>query len=134
MLEYRPMKRIRKSFGHAVDGLTHAIRIERNLQLFVPVYALVLILGGVVGLLTWEWLALFVAGAVFMAVELLNTAIERLTDVLDEERKLLGRKSYHSKMKATKDVAAAASLTALLALIAVVIAVFWPYAELYVLR
>jgi undecaprenol kinase len=134
MLEYRPMKRLRKSFGHALDGLIHALKIERNLQLFVPIYALVLVLGGVVGLLNWEWLALFVAGAGFMAVELLNTALERLTDVLDDQKKIMGGSRYHASMKATKDVAAAASLVSLFAVIAVIVTVFWPYADLYVLR
>lgn len=134
MLEYRPMKRMHKSFGHALDGFVHALKHERNLQLFLPVYALVLILGYVVGLLDWEWLALYLAGAGFMAVELLNTALERLTDVLDDQKKVMGGTRYHASMKATKDVAAAASLISLLALIAVVGRVFWPYVELYVLR
>lgn len=128
------MKRVRKSFGYAVDGLMHAFAIERNLQLFAPIYALVLVLGAAVRLLTWEWLILILAGACFMAVELLNTALERLTDVLDDQKKILGGHRYHASMKAAKDVAAAASLIMLLALVAVVITVFWPYADLYVLR
>lgn len=134
MLECRPMKRLRKSFGHALDGLIHAIRMERNLQLFLPVYAAVLALGGIVGLLTWEWLALTVAGAGFLAVELLNTALERLVDVLDDQKKVMGATRYHAMMKATKDVAASASLVAFIALAAVILTVFWPYAQLYVLR
>lgn len=125
------MKRIRRSFGFASEGLMHAMKIERSLQLFIPVYILVLILGGPVHLLTWEWLALILAGGLFLATELLNTALERLADVLDEERKLAGRKTFHAKMKATKDVAAAASLVSLVAVIAVVLVVFQPYVKIY---
>lgn len=125
------MKRIRRSFGFASEGLMHAMKIERSLQLFIPVYILVLILGGLVHLLTWEWLALILAGGLFLATELLNTALERLADVLDEERKLAGRKTFHAKMKATKDVAAAASLVSLVAVIAVVLVVFQPYVKIY---
>lgn len=128
------MKRIRRSFGYAFEGLTHAIAIERNLQLFIPVYILVLVLGGLVGLLTWEWLALILAGGMFLSIELLNTSLERLADVLDEERKLAGRRSFHAKMKATKDVAAAASLMSLVAVIATVCLVFAPYVDIYVLN
>lgn len=125
------MKRLRRSFGFASEGLIHAMKIERSLQLFVPVYILTLMLGALVHLLTWEWLALILAGGCFLGIELLNTALERLADVLDEERKLAGRKSFHAKMKATKDVAAAASLMSLIAVIAVVILVFQPYAKIY---
>ncbi len=126
------MKHLRRSFGFAFEGFVHAMQIERNLQLFVPIYILVLVLGGLVRLLTWEWLALILAGGCFMSIELLNTALERLSDVLDEERKLLGRKSFHAKMKATKDVAAAASLISLIAVIAVIILIFRPYVGIYV--
>ena len=126
-----PVKRIRKSFGHAWDGLVHALKREKNLQLFVPVYALVLALGAVVRLLTWEWLALIVAGCVFLAVELVNTAIERLTDVLDDQKKVVGSTKYHASLKATKDVSAAASLVCLTALIVVIVAVFLPYAYIF---
>lgn len=128
------MKRIRKSFGFAVEGLTHAVEMERNLQLFIPVYILVLVLGGMVQLITWEWLALIITGGLFLSIELLNTAIERLADVLDEERKLSGRRGFHAKMKATKDVAAAASLMSLIAVIATVCIVFAPYVNIYILH
>lgn len=125
------MRRIKKSFGYAWEGLVHAMKMERNLQLFLPVYIAVLVLGGYLGLLTWEWLALIIAGSTFFAVELLNTAMERLADVLDHERKLSGRNGFHKGMKATKDVAAAASLVSFCALIAVIVLVFWPYGEMY---
>lgn len=125
------MRRIRRSFGHAWEGLTHALRFERNLQLFLPIYCLLLILGAWIHLLTWEWLALILGGATFFATELMNTAIERLTDVLDDVHKMVGRTHYHSMMKAAKDTAAAASLMSFLALIAVIVIVFWPYARLY---
>jgi undecaprenol kinase len=128
------MKRMRRSFGFAIAGLKHAVEMERNLQLFIPVYILVLILGGMVRLITWEWLALIFAGGLFLSTELLNTAIERLVDVLDDERKVVGRNHYFKMLKATKDVGAAASLMSLLAVIATVCIVFAPYVNIYVLH
>lgn len=119
------------SFLHALHGLLHAYARERNLQVFTVVYALVLGLGGYVRLLTWEWLALILAGGLFLAVELMNTAIERLSDVLDHERKLLGRGAYHEGMKWTKDVSASASLVSLIVVIAVMVVVFFPYVEIW---
>jgi undecaprenol kinase len=125
---------MRKSFGFAFQGVKHAIKMERNLQLFLPVYALVLILGGMVRLIAWEWLALILAGSMFFSIELLNTAIERLTDVLDDERKVVGRNHYFKMLKAAKDVGAGASLISLIAMIAVVCIVFGPYVNIYVLH
>lgn len=125
------MKRIRRSFGHSLEGLQHALQMERNLQLFVPVYVLVLLAGAAVKLLPWEWLALILAGMGFLSVELLNTAVERLTDVLDDQRKVIGRTQYHTMLKAAKDVGAAASLVSLIGVIAVICVVFTPYAQLY---
>ncbi len=124
------MPRTFRSFLHALHGLLHAYAKERNLQVFTVVYALILIGAGFIGLLTWEWLALILAGGLFLCVELLNTAIERLADVLDHERKLLGRSEYHAGMKWTKDVAASASLMSLVVVIVVIVMVFWPYGEI----
>jgi diacylglycerol kinase len=129
-LQYCAMKRLKKSFSHAIDGLAHAVSRERNLQLFLPVYGVVLIIGAYVHLLTWEWLTLIIAGFSFFAVEMLNTALERLTDVLDDQKKSAGR-HYHASMKATKDVAAGGSLVIFIALVFVIAAVFWPYAKIY---
>jgi diacylglycerol kinase len=126
-----PMRRIKKSFGHAIDGLVHAIKMERNLKLFIPVYLIILICGIPVVRLLWEWIALLMAGGLFLSIELLNTSLERLIDVLDDQKKLLGGTHYHG-IKAAKDVAAAASLVSLLMLIAVLVLVFWPYLKLYV--
>jgi diacylglycerol kinase len=128
------MRRIRRSFGYAFEGFIHAFAIERSLQLFIPVYILVLVLGGLANLLMWEWLALVLSGGFFLSIELLNTSLERLADVLDEERKLAGRRGFHAKMKATKDVAAAASLMSLIAVIATVCIVFAPYVNIYILH
>lgn len=128
------MRRIRKSFGFAVEGLVHAVQVEPNLQLFLPVYGLVLILGGMVQLITWEWLAIIITGCMFVSVELLNTAIERLTDVLDDQKKVVGRNHYFKMLKAAKDTGAAASLISLIAMIAVTCIVFGPYVNIYILH
>ncbi len=126
------MRRIRKSFGYSWEGLAHGMKTEKNLQLFVPVFVIILITGAFLQLLSWEWLALLMSGTIFMAVELLNTAVERLTDVLDDQKKVVGRNHYHAMLKAAKDTGAAASLVCLFGVVAVIVIVFWPYVRLYV--
>ena len=122
---------MRQSLGYALAGILHAFERERNLRLFLAGYVLVVACGIAVRLLAWEWLALVLSGGLFFTAELLNTAMERLSDVLDHERKLLGRHAYHVGIRAGKDVAAAASLVSLITTIIVVLIVFWPYAGIY---
>ena len=123
---------LRRSFGFAFTGIKHAWKKERNLRLFAKCYVLVIGAGWFLRLLTWEWIAVLGAGFGFITVELLNTAIERLTDALDANRKLDGTTGFHPLLKATKDVAAGASLVCLILVMAILSLVFWPYARIIV--
>lgn len=125
------MRRIRQSFLHAWHGLLHALERERNLRTFVIVDTLVLCLGGYLRLLTWEWLALIIAGGLFLCTELLNTALERTVDVIDENRKIAGGAGFHAGLKQAKDVGASASLIALVLNIIVIVMVLWPYGRIF---
>lgn len=124
------MRKMKRSLGYAITGLNHAFTHERNLRSFLWGYILILAAGAYLHLLTWEWLAIVLCGGIFLAVELLNTALERLTDVIDQNRKIEGGATYHAGLKATKDVAAAASLVSLIMTIVVVCIVFVPYISL----
>ncbi|UPA22297.1 diacylglycerol kinase [Candidatus Peribacteria bacterium] len=124
------MRRMKRSLGFALVGLRHAFEREKNLRMFLWVYIVVIGLGVYLHLLLWEWLAVVMAGGMFMATELLNTAIERFVDVIDHNRKIEGNEGYHHNLKAAKDVAAAASLIALLTNIIVIGIVFYPYVDM----
>ncbi len=126
------MKRIRQSFLHAWHGLLHALERERNLRTFAIVDALVLFLGAYLHLLIWEWLAVIIAGGIFLCTELLNTALERTVDVIDENRKIAGGAGFHAGLKQAKDVGASASLIALILNIVVIVMVLWPYVGIFV--
>ncbi len=65
-----------------------------------------------------------------MVVELINTAVERLADALDHNRKLDGTAGFHPMLKAAKDVAAGASLITLFLVIATLAIVFYPYGRI----
>lgn len=124
------MRRMKRSLGFAIAGLVHAFEREKNLQLFFYGYIVVLACGVYVHLLEWEWLAIVIAGGLFLATELLNTAIERFVDVIDHNRKLDGEHGFHANLKAAKDVAAAASLISLTVNVIVICVVFYPYADM----
>jgi len=67
----------------------------------------------------------------FVVIELLNTAIERLADTVDDCEKTHRGGHYHHGIKLTKDVAAAAALIALLLYIALITLTFLPYVLYY---
>lgn len=108
------MQRILKSFGFALEGLLHALKRERNLQLFAVGYVAVLLIATMLPLELWEWIAILVSGGAFMAVELFNTALERLTDAVDALPKEEGNTKLHLSMKAAKDVSAAAAFVSVI--------------------
>lgn len=104
----RPLKGVLRSFGYALGGLRYAWRVQRNFRLeaYLGLFALFLALW--LGVNPWPVL-LF--AALVLALELMNTALEALTDLISPV--------YHPLAKAAKDAAAAAVLLAsLLALLA----------------
>lgn len=124
------MKRAHQSLRHALHGLQHALATERNLRLFLGTYLAILILGDIEGISLLQWLLLIVCGGLFTAVELINTALERLVDTCDELwRKIdTNANGHHRGLKLTKDVASAASLVCLCVNVLVILSIFLPLA------
>lgn len=110
-----------KSFQHAARGIWLLLKSERNFQ--VHCLALVLVIGAGIWLRIqpWEWVAVLTISAVVMGLEGVNTALEKLSNEITEERK--------ESIRNIKDIAAGAVFIA--ALFAVVIAgfVFWGAVE-----
>ncbi len=122
------MRRSYRSFRYAMEGLTHAVSTERNLRHFVICYGGVLAAGLGFGIGPWEWMAIIGAGGTFIAVELINTAFERVVNACDELYRKQGR-NHHDALKQTKDVAAGAALVTLVAAVLVISIVFYPYMQ-----
>ena len=95
------MKR-KYTFIHAAGGIGHAFRKEANFRVHVLAMALVGTLGVALQISAMEWL--FVAGCcmLVLSMELVNTAIENVCNLVSEE--------YHPLIKTIKDVAAGAVL------------------------
>ena len=107
------MKRTRKSFGHAMEGLVHAIKYETNLRRFVLGHTLLLVLGILVRIDPFALIIATMAAGFFVTVELINTAIERVTDTFDDHLKTERGGHEHPGVKMAKDVGSAAALIAL---------------------
>ncbi|KKQ91937.1 MAG: Diacylglycerol kinase [Candidatus Woesebacteria bacterium GW2011_GWB1_39_10] len=93
-----------KSFSFAINGLKGIILKERNfkIQLFVGVLAV--ILGFALKLNPAEWLNLVIIITLVLILELVNTSIEQIVDLISPE--------FQEKAKIAKDVAAATVLVA----------------------
>ena len=95
---------LRKTFGYAFEGILTGIRKERNMRIHTVVMILVVFFGTVLGLSATEWCICLVLFGLVMALELVNTAVEAVVDLVTEERKPLA--------KIAKDTAAGAVLIA----------------------
>jgi diacylglycerol kinase (ATP) len=102
-----------RSFVYALRGLIHAVRSERNLK--IHLLATVLVVAALIyfPVERWEIVAALTCIGVIWAAEMLNTAIEHLSDFVHPD--------HHEKIGRVKDIAAGGVM--LMALIAVVIAV-----------
>ncbi|MCS6832173.1 MAG: diacylglycerol kinase family protein [Flammeovirgaceae bacterium] len=107
-----------KSFSYAFNGLKILILYEHNARIHAFMATLAIIFGIMLDIEKNEWLAIIIVVGMVFCAELLNTALERLCDKLSKEP--------DEKIKAIKDLGAAAVLTCSLAALLVGIVVFLP--------
>lgn len=93
-----------KSFGYAFSGIFSCIRKERNIKIHCFAAVMVTIFGFLLKISVTEWLVCLVLFGLIMGLELVNTAIEAVVDLVTQERKPLA--------KTAKDTAAGAVLIA----------------------
>ena len=105
-----------KSFGYAFNGLTKAWTDQRNLRIHCGVMVLAVALGYYFKIRPWEWCAIILMGTLVISLELINSAIETLTDLITREQNPLAAK--------VKDISAAAVLVAAAASIIIGIIIF----------
>ena len=107
------------SFGHAGRGVWSALRSEVHLRFHAVATVVVIGLGFYYGISRLEWALVALAAASVWATELVNTAIEALTD--------LASPAWHPLAGKAKDVAAGAVLLAALGAVVVGALVFGPH-------
>ena len=98
-----------KNFGFAFMGLKTAFTKGRNFRIQVVIGLIAVLLGLILRLDNFEWLDLTLVIASVLILELMNTAIEAIVDMVSPE--------IQPKAKVAKDVAAAGVLVASIAAI-----------------
>ena len=113
------IKRLYKSFTYAFRGLGKTLKEEQNLQIQSIVGLVVIILGWYFRIEVEKWLILILVIGLVILMELINSAVERITDVL--------KPRLDSYVKEIKDIMAAAVMLASVIAIIVGLIIFLPY-------
>jgi diacylglycerol kinase len=113
------LNRLFKSFKYASRGFLKTWKEEQNLQIQSLAGAIVFILAIYLHVSRQEWIMLvFIVGLVIL-MELANSAVERIADVL--------KPRLNSYVKEIKDVTAAAVMVSSLVALIVGVLIFWPH-------
>lgn len=91
-----------ESFGYAFQGIKTALRLEPNFRIHSVVALATLILAFLLGFNLYEWIILLFTIFLVLVLELINTAMESIIDMVSPE--------ISQKAKIAKDVSAAAVL------------------------
>lgn len=93
------MKKFIKGFNFAINGLKYTIKTQINFKVHLVAACLAISTGLYLELNSEEWLWISFAIGIVLIAELLNTAMEALTDLLSPE--------YNPKAGNIKDISAA---------------------------
>ena len=107
-----------KSFKFAFSGLKTAITKGRNFRIQVLLGAAAIVLGVVYKISTFEWLSLILIVASVLILELINSAIEEIVNIVSTE--------IQERARIAKDVSAAAVLIASIAAVFIGVLLFLP--------
>jgi len=108
-----------KSFGFALKGIKAALREQRNLKVQLFLALITIGAGFYFGITSIEWIMVLLTIGLVVGLEMINTPIESLVDMVTLERKPQAGK--------IKDIAAGAVLVASLIAVIVGVIVFRKY-------
>lgn len=90
------------SVRHALDGVRQAFVTQPNFRVHLALSSISVIFGFILQLDHWEWIILVLVIVVGLVIEMINTAIESVVDLVSSEWRIAA--------KTAKDVAAGAML------------------------
>jgi diacylglycerol kinase len=112
------MKKFLKGFVYAWRGIVAAVRSERNMKFHAVAALCVVVAGFVLQISPMEWAAVLLCCGLVISAEMVNTAIEKLCDVVEP--------NLNEKIRAIKDIAAGAVWVCAIAAACVGVIVFLP--------
>lgn len=103
-----------KSFGYAFEGIFAGIRGERNMKIHCFVAVCVIVAGVLFHISVTEWCICLVLFGLILSLELVNTAIEAVVDLVTEDKKPLAKLAKDTAAGAVLIAAAMAAMAGLL--------------------
>jgi len=106
------------SFKHALNGLSKVFKGERNFRIHIIAVIIVSLAGALLSISTEEWLVIILIFIIVTVIEIINTAIEKLCDVVSPQ--------YNENIKLIKDISAGAVLLSAIGAVIVGVIIFLP--------
>lgn len=115
-------KKLINSFKYAFSGIFLSFKTERNMKIHFLVMFLVIVMGLLFKISTFEWIICILLFGLVISLELINTAIEKTVD--------LAMPKINENAKIAKDVSAGAVLisaicSAIIGLLIFIPKIFW---------
>jgi len=112
-------KKLIKSFGFAFKGVIELLKTEQNAKIHLLITLTVFVLSAALRINHLEAAILFIAVIMVFALEIINTAIEKILDFLHPDS--------HWVIAKVKDALAGAVLIAATIAVVVGVLIFYPY-------
>ncbi len=93
-----------RAFGCAWRGICRAVRTQRNMRIHLVIAVIAIVLGLLLSISPIEWCAIVLCIVIVFALEILNTALESIIDLVSPD--------YHELAGRAKDCSAGAVLVA----------------------
>ena len=97
-----PLRKWIESTNNAIEGILHAAKTQRHIRYHLYAAIAILIIAFVLGVRGTNFVLLVTLSTLVISIEMINTAVEIITDILFKE--------YDPRAKAIKDTAAGAVL------------------------
>lgn len=114
------MNKTIKSFGYAGQGIRSVFQSEQNMRIHLIVGCLVIIFGFIFNICLTEWMLCLLCFGLVIGMEMMNTAIEKLVDLVSP--------NHHPIAGKVKDIAAGAVLICAIISVIVGLLIFVPKA------
>ncbi len=115
-----------KSFRYAAQGFLFIVRYEHNSRIQLFISGIVLIMGFLLHIRRLEWVLVLLCMGFVLTAEMINTSIEKLSDVVSLQK--------NEQIRVIKDISAAVVLlSSFIAMIAGLI-IFVPYLSATILK
>ena len=90
-IKVRGIGRVLKSFKYSLEGLKYAYKYEQSMSIHVVFTVIAIVIGFVLKINLVDWAIIFIALGTILGMELINTSIEAMVDLVTLEKNQLAK-------------------------------------------